>query len=90
MCTQIRFEKNHFFNTIYIVVFYFLLFVLIYHFAYFIYFKPFFDNSGKKVIFSEDIPGVDIVSLCQKLQKRNKGLLNNKDHNTCEKVSSII
>ncbi|XP_043595403.1 cell division cycle 7-related protein kinase-like isoform X4 [Bombus pyrosoma] len=42
---------------------------------------------GKKVIFSEDIPGVDIVSLCQKLQKRNKGLLNNKDHNTCEKVS---
>lgn len=42
---------------------------------------------GKKIIFSEDIPGVDIVSLCQKLQKRNKGLLNNKDHNTCEKVS---
>ncbi|XP_017764107.1 PREDICTED: cell division cycle 7-related protein kinase-like [Eufriesea mexicana] len=43
---------------------------------------------GKKIIFSEDIPGVDIVSLCQKLQKRNKGLLNSKDHNTCEKVSS--
>ncbi|XP_050484943.1 cell division cycle 7-related protein kinase-like isoform X2 [Bombus huntii] len=80
-------KKIIFLNTIYIVVFYFLWFVLIYHFAYFIYFKPFFDNSGKKVIFSEDIPGVDIVSLCQKLQKRNKGLLNNKDHNTCEKVS---
>ncbi|XP_012347135.1 cell division cycle 7-related protein kinase isoform X1 [Apis florea] len=43
---------------------------------------------GKKIIFSEDIPAVDIVSLCQKLQKRNKGLLNSKNHNTCEKVSS--
>ncbi|CAK9816353.1 Probable cell division control protein 7 homolog 1 [Anthophora quadrimaculata] len=42
---------------------------------------------GKKIIFSEDIPGVDIVSLCLKLQKRNKGLLNSKDPNTCEKVS---
>ncbi|CAK9831348.1 Probable cell division control protein 7 homolog 1 [Anthophora retusa] len=42
---------------------------------------------GKKIIFSEDIPGVDIVSLCLKLQKRNKGLLNSKDPNTCKKVS---
>lgn len=43
---------------------------------------------GKKIIFSEDIPGVDIVTLCQKLQKRNKNLLNSKDHNTSEKVPS--
>ncbi|XP_076754352.1 cell division cycle 7-related protein kinase [Xylocopa sonorina] len=42
---------------------------------------------GKKIIFSEDIPGVDIVSLCQKLQKRNKNSLNSKDHNMYEKVS---
>ncbi|KAK1127768.1 hypothetical protein K0M31_003255 [Melipona bicolor] len=42
---------------------------------------------GKKIIFNEDIPGVDVVSLCQKLQKRNKGLLDSNDHNTCEKVS---
>ncbi|XP_076249029.1 cell division cycle 7-related protein kinase [Calliopsis andreniformis] len=43
---------------------------------------------GKKIIFNEDIPGVDIVSLCQKLQKRNKGLLNTKDHSMYEKVLS--
>ena len=43
---------------------------------------------GKKIIFNEDIPGVDIVSLCQKLQKRNKGLLNSKDHSVYEQVSS--
>ncbi|XP_029041669.1 cell division cycle 7-related protein kinase-like isoform X1 [Osmia bicornis bicornis] len=43
---------------------------------------------GKKIIFSEDIPGIDIVSLCQKLQKRNKNLLNNRNHNFYEKVSS--
>ncbi|CAL7951599.1 unnamed protein product [Xylocopa violacea] len=42
---------------------------------------------GKKIIFSEDIPGVDIVSLCQKLQKRNKNSLNSKDHNVYEKGS---
>lgn len=43
---------------------------------------------GKKIIFSEEIPGIDIVSLCQKLQKRNKSLLNNSNHNLFEKVSS--
>ncbi|CAL7951600.1 unnamed protein product [Xylocopa violacea] len=54
----------------------------------FIFFKYFyFNNSGKKIIFSEDIPGVDIVSLCQKLQKRNKNSLNSKDHNVYEKGS---
>ncbi|XP_053980568.1 cell division cycle 7-related protein kinase-like isoform X1 [Hylaeus anthracinus] len=46
---------------------------------------------GKKIIFNEDIPGVDIVSLCQKLQKRNKGLLDNcKDHRMYEKASTDV
>lgn len=41
---------------------------------------------GKKIIFNDDIPGVDIVSLCQKLQMRNKHSLCSSDHKTCEKV----
>ncbi|XP_076378396.1 cell division cycle 7-related protein kinase isoform X2 [Megalopta genalis] len=36
---------------------------------------------GKKIIFYEDIPGIDVVSLCQKLKKRNKGSLNNSSDN---------
>lgn len=42
---------------------------------------------GKKLIFSDNIPGVDIVSLCQKLQKRNKS---NIDHSVCKKVPPDI
>ncbi|XP_031845664.2 cell division cycle 7-related protein kinase [Nomia melanderi] len=46
---------------------------------------------GKKIIFYEDIPGIDIVSLCQKLRKRSKGSLNNSsDHSMYEKVSSDV
>lgn len=40
---------------------------------------------GKKLIFSDNIPGVDIVSLCQKLQKRNR-LLDNSDRNICKEI----
>jgi len=32
-------------------------------------------NSGKKVIFSENLPGVDIKSLCIKLKQRNKSMI---------------
>lgn len=44
---------------------------------------------GKKIIFCEDIPGTDIVSLCQKLKKRNNASLNDSSDrsNTYEKAS---
>lgn len=66
----------------------FLSFILFYFKILFIFhiLNILFANSGKKIIFSDDIPGVDIVSLCQKLQKRNKNLLNNRNHNFYEKV----
>ncbi|KAG7212655.1 hypothetical protein KM043_012937 [Ampulex compressa] len=41
---------------------------------------------GKKIIFSDNIPGIDIVFLCQKLQKRNRGLLNNSENMPNDKV----
>ncbi|XP_014479660.1 PREDICTED: cell division cycle 7-related protein kinase isoform X2 [Dinoponera quadriceps] len=40
---------------------------------------------GKKVIFSNNLPGIDIMSLCQKLQKRNRSTTCDRD-NTCKKV----
>jgi len=41
------------------------------NFFLFIYFFCLF-NSGKKVIFSENLPGTDIISLCLRLKQRNK------------------
>ncbi|XP_011152689.2 cell division cycle 7-related protein kinase isoform X1 [Harpegnathos saltator] len=40
---------------------------------------------GKKVIFSNNLPGIDIMPLCQKLQKRNRSMTYDKD-STCKKV----
>ncbi|KAK2585237.1 hypothetical protein KPH14_009939 [Odynerus spinipes] len=35
---------------------------------------------GKKLIVSENIPGIDLMTLCQKLQKRNRGLPHTSDY----------
>ncbi|XP_020282777.1 cell division cycle 7-related protein kinase-like [Pseudomyrmex gracilis] len=40
------------------------------------------EKLGKKVIFSENLPGIDIVSLCTKLQNRNKRV-------TCDRENSV-
>lgn len=37
---------------------------------------------GKKLIVSENIPGIDLMTLCQKLQKRNRGLPHTSDYNS--------
>lgn len=42
------------------------------NFLYLFLFIFFLFNSGKKVIFSENLPGTDIISLCLKLKQRNK------------------
>ncbi|XP_029167926.1 cell division cycle 7-related protein kinase [Nylanderia fulva] len=39
---------------------------------------------GKKVIFSENLPGIDIMSLCLKLRKRNKSMMHDRENSTCK------
>lgn len=41
-------------------------------------------DSGKKLIFSENLPGVDIVSLCLKLKERNKNMMYDTDSSICK------
>jgi len=45
-------------------------------------------DLGKKVIFSENLPGMDIVSLCLKLRQRNKNMMSNTE-NSIHKVYLI-
>lgn len=42
---------------------------LLYLFIFFLF------HSGKKVIFSENLPGMDIISLCLRLKQRNKTMM---------------
>jgi len=45
-------------------------------------------DLGKKVIFSENLPGMDIVSLCLKLRQRNKSMMYDTE-NSIHKVYFI-
>jgi len=45
-------------------------------------------DLGKKVIFSENLPGMDIVSLCLKLRQRNKNMMYDTE-NSIHKVYLI-
>lgn len=73
MCTKIRYfniycdyDKNDLFIQV-LIFFVSLIFInLLYLFIFFLF------DLGKKVIFSENSPGMDIISLCLKLKQRNK------------------
>lgn len=80
-----RFSKNRIFSNNFT-----LFLCLVLHALYINFFlftsSVLFVNIGKKIIFSDNIPGIDIVFLCQKLQKRNRGLLNNSENMPNDKV----
>ncbi|XP_011268491.1 cell division cycle 7-related protein kinase isoform X1 [Camponotus floridanus] len=47
------------------------------------------EKLGKKIIFSENLPGIDIMSLCLKLRKRNRSMMHNRENSTCKVLPDI-
>ncbi|XP_050453200.1 cell division cycle 7-related protein kinase-like isoform X1 [Cataglyphis hispanica] len=45
------------------------------------------EKLGKKIIFSENLPGIDIMSLCLKLRKRNRSMM--YENSICKVLQNI-
>lgn len=74
MCTKIRYFNTYCYydkNDLFIQVLISFVSLIFINLLYLLFILFLFD-LGKKVIFSENSPGMDIISLCLKLKQRNK------------------